>query len=114
MRCVELRRHTDNDGDRLSEQGVADAEAIGRTGLHSPYAAFVSTGAERASEMLHLLRRTAGQDELPITTEIGLRSAVEDRWREAAKAAGEEASLEEYGRLILILSSTSLGCSARR
>jgi hypothetical protein len=35
MRYVELRRHTDNDGDRLSEQGVADAEAIGRTGLHS-------------------------------------------------------------------------------
>jgi hypothetical protein len=41
MRYVELRRHTDNDGDRLSEQGVADAEAIGRTGLHPPYAAFV-------------------------------------------------------------------------
>jgi phosphohistidine phosphatase SixA len=95
MRYVELRRHTDNDGDRLSEQGVADAEAIGRTGLHPPYAAFVSTGAERASEMLRILRRAAGQDELPITTEIGLRSAVEDRWREAAKAAGKGASLEE-------------------
>ncbi|MGH3337816.1 MAG: hypothetical protein ACRDPL_03150, partial [Propionibacteriaceae bacterium] len=86
MRYVELRRHTDNDGDRLSEQGVVDAEAIGRTGLHPPYAAFVSTGAERASEMLRILRRAAGQDELSITTEIGLRSAVEDRWREAAKA----------------------------
>ena len=48
MRYVELRRHTDNDGDRLSEQGIADAEAIGRTGLHPPYALFVSTGAERA------------------------------------------------------------------
>jgi hypothetical protein len=95
MRYVELRRHTDNDGDRLSEQGVADAEAIGRTGLHPPYAVSVSTGAERASEMLRILRRAAGQDELPITTEIGLRSAVEDRWREAAKAAGKRASLEE-------------------
>ena len=73
MRYVELRRHTDNDGDRLSEQGVADAEAIGRTGLHPPYAVFVSTGADRASEMLRILRRAAGQDELPITTEIGLR-----------------------------------------
>jgi hypothetical protein len=30
MRYVELRRHTDNDGDRLTEQGIADAEAIGR------------------------------------------------------------------------------------
>ena len=49
MRYVELRRHTDNDGDKLSEQGVADAEAIGRAGLNPPYAAFVSTGAERAT-----------------------------------------------------------------
>lgn len=45
MRYVELRRHTDNDGDRLTSQGVSDAERIGRDGLHPPYAAFVSTGA---------------------------------------------------------------------
>ncbi|MFL6044622.1 MAG: hypothetical protein ACJ72M_05840 [Propionibacteriaceae bacterium] len=94
MRYVELRRHTDNDGDRLSEQGVADAEAIGRTGLHPPYALFVSTGAERATEMLSILRRAAGQEEAPIISEAALRSAVEDRWREAAKAAGKGASLE--------------------
>jgi hypothetical protein len=49
MRYVELRRHTDNDGDRLTAQGVADAEAIGRDRLHPPYAAFVSTGAARAT-----------------------------------------------------------------
>jgi phosphohistidine phosphatase SixA len=95
MRYVELRRHTDNDGDKLNEQGVADAEAIGKTGLHPPYAAFVSTGAERATEMLRILRRAAGQDEVPITTETGLRSSVEDRWREAAKAAGKGASIEK-------------------
>jgi hypothetical protein len=90
-----LRRHTDNDGDKLSEQGVADAEEIGRTGLHPPYAAFVSTGAERATAMLRILRRAAGQAEVPITTETALRSSVEDRWREAAKAAGKGASIEE-------------------
>src|ERR687888_1342920 len=56
MRYVELRRHTDNDGDQLSAQGVLDAEAIGRTGLHPPYAAFVSTGAARATPMLQILR----------------------------------------------------------
>jgi hypothetical protein len=95
MRYVELRRHTDNDGDKLSEKGVADAEAIGKTGLHPPYAAFVSTGAERATAMLSILRRAAGQDEIPITTETGLRSAVEDRWREAAKAAGKRASIDK-------------------
>ena len=95
MRYVELRRHTDNDGDKLSERGVADAEEIGRTGLHPPYAAFVSTGAERATQMLRILRRAAGQDEAPITTETRLRSSVEDRWREAAKAAGKGASIAE-------------------
>jgi phosphohistidine phosphatase SixA len=95
MRYAELRRHTDNDGDRLSEQGVADAEAIGRTGLHPPYALFVSTGAERATEMLGILRRAAGQEDSSIIRETALRSAVEDRWREAAKAAGKGASLEE-------------------
>jgi hypothetical protein len=95
MRYVELRRHTDNDGDRLSVQGLADAEAIGRTDLHPPYALFVSTGAERATEMLHILRSAAGQEEAPIIPETALRSAVEDRWREAAKAAGKGASLEE-------------------
>lgn len=95
MRYVELRRHTDNDGDKLSEQGVSDAEAIGQTGLHPPYAVFVSTGAERATAMLRILRRSAGQDEIPITAETGLRSVVEDRWREAAKVAGKGASIEE-------------------
>ena len=95
MRYVELRRHTDNDGDQLSEQGVADAEEIGRTGLHPPYAAFVSTGAERATAMLRILRRAAGQEDVPITTETGLRSSVEDRWREATKAAGKGASIDK-------------------
>ena len=65
MRYVELRRHTDNEGDRLTPRGVADAEMIGREGLHSPYAAFVSTGAARATQMLEILRHAAGQDDTP-------------------------------------------------
>jgi hypothetical protein len=76
---VELRRHTDNEGDRLTPQGTADAEMIGRGGLHPPYAAFVSTGAARAIQMLEILRRAAGQGERPITTAAGLRSSVENR-----------------------------------
>ena len=52
MRYGELRRHTGNDADRLTPQGAADAEAIGRGRLHPPYAAFVSTGAARATQML--------------------------------------------------------------
>src|SRR5215216_7496435 len=94
MRYVELRRHTDNDGDRLSPQGVADAEAIGRDRLNPPYTVFVSTGAARATQMLEILRRAAGQEQIPITQAPGLRSSVEDRWREAAKAAGRGADLE--------------------
>jgi phosphohistidine phosphatase SixA len=94
MRYVELRRHTDNDGDRLTAQGIADAERIGRDGLHPPYAAFVSTGAQRATQMVTILRHAAGQDDVEITSAIGLRSSVEDRWRAAAKAAGKGADLE--------------------
>ena len=95
MRYVELRRHTDNDGDRLTPQGVAEAEMIGRDRLHPPYAAFVSTGAARATQMLEILRHAAGQDDTPITPAPGLRSSVEDRWREAARAAGKGADLED-------------------
>jgi broad specificity phosphatase PhoE len=96
MRYVELRRHTDNDGDQLTEQGVADAEAIE---VHPPYAAFVSSGAARATQMLTILRRAAGQEGVPITGEPGLRSSVEDRWREAAKVAGKGASVADMARV---------------
>ena len=94
MRYVELRRHTDSDGDRLTAQGAADAEAIGRDRLHPPYAALVSTGAARATQMLEVLRHAAGQDGTPITVMAGLRSSAEDRWRQAATAAGKGADLE--------------------
>ncbi|GAA1573551.1 hypothetical protein GCM10009789_28820 [Kribbella sancticallisti] len=93
MRYVELLRHTDNDGDRLTPRGVADAEAIsGR--LSPPYVAFVSTGASRCTQMLEVLRSAAGQDDVPITEATGLRSSVEGRWRDAAKAAGKGADVE--------------------
>ena len=94
MRYVELRRHTDSDGDALTSDGVAAAEAVGRDRLHPPYAAFVSTGAARASHMLEILRHAAGQDDARITVVPGLRSSVEDRWREAARAAGKGADVE--------------------
>lgn len=94
MRYVELRRHTDNDGDALTPEGISAAEAIGREGLRPPYVAFVSTGAARANQMLDILRRAAGQADTEITEVVGLRSTVEDRWREAAQAAGKGADIE--------------------
>ena len=113
MRYVELRRHTDNEGDRLTPQGTADAEMIGRDLLHLPYAAFVSTGAARAIQMPEILRHAAGQDETPIIPAAGLRSSVENRWREAAKAAGKGADLDAIGQSTRTWSSGSLCCSAR-
>lgn len=93
MRYVEIFRHTDNDDDRLTEDGIAAAEAIGRD-LRPPYAAFVSTGAARATQMLRILRHAVDQDDMDITEAPGLRSSVEDRWRAAAKSAGKGADLE--------------------
>jgi broad specificity phosphatase PhoE len=95
MRYIELRRHTDNDGDELTAQGVADAQAIGRDGLQPPYAAFISSGAARATQMVTILRHAAGQDDSPVSEITGLRSTVEDRWRTAAKAAGKGATVEQ-------------------
>jgi hypothetical protein len=86
VRYVEIRRHTDNDGDQLSSDGIAAAEEIGRSGLHPPYALFVSTGAARANQMVEILRAAAGQGDAPVHAQTGLRSTVEDRWREASKA----------------------------
>jgi phosphohistidine phosphatase SixA len=95
MRFVELRRHTDNNGDDLTAQGVADAEAIGREETQPPYAAFISSGAARATQMLAIMRHAAGQDDVMISEVPGLRSTVEDRWRAAAKAAGKGATVEQ-------------------
>jgi len=94
MRFVELWRHTDNDGDELTAEGIAAAEAIGRERLSPPYTLFGSTGASRATEMVGILRRIVGQEDVPVTMVPGLRSSVEDRWRAAAKAAGKGADVE--------------------
>lgn len=86
---VELRRHTDNDGDVLSEEGVEAAVAIGEK-LEGSYLLMVSSGAQRATQtaacfLAGLGQRVAGG----IVVEPGLRSEVEDRWRQAYRTAGE-------------------------
>jgi hypothetical protein len=50
---------------------MAGAEMLGRDPLHPPYAAFASTGAIRAIEMVEILRHAAGQHEVPITQATG-------------------------------------------
>ena len=65
MCYVELRRHTENEGDELTAQGVAEAQAIGHEGLQPPYAAFISSGATRATQMVTILRHAAGRTTSP-------------------------------------------------
>jgi len=87
-RYVELRRHTDNDGDVLSEDGVRAALEIGGR-LTGPYALFASSGAQRVTQTLAcfacaLIDPVSGG----VIVEPGLRSEVEDRWRAAYQTAG--------------------------
>lgn len=87
-RFVELRRHTDNDGDALTEDGVRAAVALGAS-LRGGYQVVVSSGAQRATQTAACLIAGLGQ-EIPdgVVVEPGLRSTQEDAWREAYRAAG--------------------------
>ena len=86
-RFVELRRHTDNDGDVLTADGVTAALQIG-AGLAGGYRVAVSTGAQRATQTVGCLLAALGQP-VPdgVVVEPGLRSDREDRWRAVAKEA---------------------------
>jgi len=88
---VELRRHTDADGDFLTDDGVRTAMEIG-TRLHGGYELFVSTGAQRATQTLGCFLAALGE-RVPggVVVEAGLRSEREDRWREAYEKAGSGA-----------------------
>jgi phosphohistidine phosphatase SixA len=85
---IELRRHTDNDGDALSQEGVDAALEVGAS-LRGPYQLLVSTGAQRATQTLACFACALGE-RIPggVVVEPGLRSEVEDRWREAYQDAG--------------------------
>src|SRR5919202_6460567 len=85
---IELRHHTDSEGDALSEDGVAAALEVG-AGLRGPYDLLVSSGAQRATQALACFA-CALAERIPGGTvvEPGLRSEVEDRWRQAYQDAG--------------------------
>src|SRR5215211_3500768 len=91
---IELRRHTDNDGDVLTDEGTRAALAIGSS-LRGGYALLVSTGAQRATQTLACFA-CALRDPIPggAVVEPGLRSEREDRWRDAYGKAGS-ARLED-------------------
>jgi broad specificity phosphatase PhoE len=87
-RFVELRRHTDNDGDALTDDGVAAALRLG-AGLAGGYRVAVSTGAQRATQTVACLLAALGRP-VPdgVVVEAGLRSPREDRWRAIYQEAG--------------------------
>jgi broad specificity phosphatase PhoE len=96
-RYIELRRHTDADGDVLTPEGVRAATAIGAR-LHGGYDLLVSTGAQRSTQTLACFLAGLGE---PVSggaiVETGLRSQREDRWREAYRKA-DSGSLEAMRR----------------
>jgi phosphohistidine phosphatase SixA len=86
MRVVELRRHATRakDADALSPEGLELVRRVASS-LPGGYTAFVSSGAERATQtLLELWPSASGRFQV----ESGLQSPVEDRWRAAGKAAG--------------------------
>jgi broad specificity phosphatase PhoE len=87
-RYVELRRHTDNEGDVLTEEGVRAALQVGRR-LTGSYELLVSSGAQRATQTLACFACVLTE---PVSggavVEPGLRSDVEGRWRAAYQSAG--------------------------
>ena len=115
-RYLELRRHTDSDGDVLSEEGVRAALQIGRR-LAGPYALLVSSGAQRATQTLACfacaLTEPVGGGAI---VEPALRSALEDRWRAAYRAAGsgELSALREADPELVREDSERLAAGLRR
>ncbi len=87
-KAIVLVRHTDNDGDVLTPQGVADAVAIGQT-LDGGFDIAASSGAQRATQTVGCLLGGLGAA-VPggVVVIEALRSAVEDRWRAAYGTAG--------------------------
>lgn len=88
VKYVELRRHTDADGDVLTPDGVRAAVEIGSR-LEGGYEVLVSTGAQRATQTLACFLAGLGE-KVPqgVVIEPALRSAAEDRWRAAYEKAG--------------------------
>ncbi|MDQ4129937.1 MAG: histidine phosphatase family protein [Actinomycetota bacterium] len=87
-REIEVRRHTDDEDDLLSQEGVGQALEIGRK-LRGGYEIVVSTGAQRATQTAACFLAGLGET-VPrgVVVNAGLRSDREDRWKEAYQEAG--------------------------
>jgi broad specificity phosphatase PhoE len=115
-REIELWRHVDADGDILTAEGVAAALEIGAR-LGGGYHVAVSSGAQRATQTLACFLCALGQV-VPggVVVEAGLRSRVEDRWRDAYQKAGSSAlgALREADPELVAEDSRRLGGALKR
>lgn len=98
-RTLEIRRHTDNDGDALTDAGVSAAVRLGREELSGPYAIVVSSGAQRATQTAACMLAGLGQP-VPggIVVDTDFRSDREDEWR-AAYEEGGSGHLDDFRRV---------------
>jgi phosphohistidine phosphatase SixA len=97
-RTVDLRRHTDAEGDVLTEGGIRAAVAIGGR-IDAAYDVLISSGAQRATQTLACF--LAGMDKrVPggVTVDPRFRSSVETRWYAAARRADGK-DLEAFRRV---------------
>lgn len=113
---VELRRHTDDDGDALSDDGVRVALDIGAK-LKGDYRVLVSSGAQRATQTLACFLAALGQ-KVPggVVVEAGLRSQMEERWKAAYRevGSGEIEALRSADPELVESDSATLGAALRR
>ena len=113
---VELRRHTDDEDDALSSDGVRAALDIGAE-LEGRYEVLVSSGAQRATQTLACFLAALGQ-KVPggVVVEAGLRSEIEDRWKAAYQKAGsgEIEALRSADPELVEQDSATLGAALRR
>ncbi len=88
MKSIVLVRHTANDGDVLTAEGVANAVDLGAR-LNGGFSLAVSSGAQRATQAIGCILAGLGEP-VPggVVVVNALRSAHEDRWREAYRTAG--------------------------
>jgi broad specificity phosphatase PhoE len=94
-KSIELRRHTESDGDVLTAKGVLDAVRIGGK-LRGPYDLVVSSGAQRATQTAAcLLAGMAKPVAGGVVIDEGFRSEREARWREIY-AGAKKGDLEAF------------------
>lgn len=115
MKTIDLIRHTANDGDALTPEGITAALALGAT-VPGGYSVAVSSGAQRATQTIACLLAGRGEA-VPegVTVVDALRSSVEDQWRAAyaAAGAGDLASLRDVDPELVASDSAVLAESLR-